>query len=70
MNIENAINARGAEKQKAREAKNTKNAPASRPPPSESNVNPQLGEGAQVQPNLGLHSAGLSTSPARSLLNV
>jgi hypothetical protein len=70
MNKAKAIKAREAEKQKAREAKNTKNALASSSPPSESNVNPQLGEGAQVQPNPGLHSDGLSTSPARSLLNV
>ena len=70
MNIEKGTNAREAEEQKARKAKNTKSALASSSPPSESNVNPQLGEGAQVQPNLGLNPAGLSTSPARSLLDV
>jgi hypothetical protein len=65
MDKEKAINAREAEKQKAREAKNTKNtknALASRSPPSKSNVNPQHCEETQMQPTLGLHSAGLSTS--------
>jgi hypothetical protein len=54
-----------AKKQKAREAKNTKNTKntlAISSPPSESNVNPRPSEGAQMQPTLGFHSAGLSTS--------
>jgi hypothetical protein len=50
-----------AKKQKAREAKNTKNTLAISSPPSKSNVNPRPSEGAQMQPTLGLHSAGLST---------
>jgi hypothetical protein len=65
MDKEKAINAREAEKQKVREAKsmkNTKNALASGSLLSESNVNPQPCEGAQMQPTLGLHSSGLSTS--------
>ena len=64
MDKEKAINAREAEKQKAREAKNAKNAKnalAISSPPSESNVNPP-GQGSQMQPTLGLHSSGLSTS--------
>ncbi|KAJ8580609.1 kinase-like protein [Rhizopogon salebrosus TDB-379] len=59
-----AREAREAEKQKAREtknAKNTKNAPGGSRL-SESNVNPQPGEGAQTQPTPGSHSVGLSTS--------
>src|ERR1700710_1084700 len=57
--------AREAKKQKARDAKNaknTKNAPTSSSRPSESNINPQPGGGAQAQPTPGLHSAGFSTS--------
>jgi hypothetical protein len=57
--------AKATERQKADDAKNTQSAlaVASSSRPSESNLNPQPGEGAQVQPTPGLHSAGLSTSP-------
>jgi hypothetical protein len=50
------------EAKEAKHAKNTKNAPTSTSRPSEINANPQFGEGAQMQPIPGLHSAGLSTS--------
>jgi hypothetical protein len=65
MDKEKARKARQAEKQQAREVTNVqhaKNTPASGSPPSESNVNPQSGEVAQMQPTPGLPSAGLSTS--------
>ncbi|KAJ8592067.1 hypothetical protein M405DRAFT_860077 [Rhizopogon salebrosus TDB-379] len=68
MDKEKARKARQAEKQKAREVANVqhaKNTPASGSRPSEGNVNPQSGEGAQMQPTPGLPSAGL---PLRTYL--
>jgi hypothetical protein len=50
------------EAREAKHAKNTKNAPTSTSRPSEINANLQFGEGGQMQPTPGLHSAGLSTS--------
>jgi hypothetical protein len=66
--------AKATERLKAGDAKNTGSAleVASSSRPSESNVNPQPGEGAQAQPTPGLHSAGLSTSstPATATASV
>jgi hypothetical protein len=59
MEKEKARNAKEAEKQRAREAKN---ASASSSWPFQRNVNPQPGEEAQTQPTLGSYSAGLSIS--------
>ena len=64
--------AKATERQKAGDAKNMESAlaVASSSLPSESNLNPQPGEGAQAQPIPGLHSAGLSTSSTPAIATV